>query len=74
MTDDRLTQATGVAIELLRGASQIEDVAEAVLERLAHAARGQRTGSWIRKHEHCDQSRAGMGSDPKDTRLIGKRA
>ena len=41
MIGDRLTQlaqATGVAIEFLRGASQLEDVAQGVLERLANAA------------------------------------
>jgi two-component system cell cycle sensor histidine kinase/response regulator CckA len=53
MTDDqaasnaRLAQATGIAIELLRGASQLEDVAEAVLERLAHAARCEWAAYWV---------------------------
>jgi GAF domain-containing protein len=53
MTDDqpastaRLAQATGIAIELLRGASQLEDVAEAVLERLAHAARCEWATYWV---------------------------
>ena len=53
MTDDqaasgaRLAQATGIAIELLRGSSQLEDVAEAVLERLAHAARCAWAAYWV---------------------------
>jgi len=53
MTDDqlaskaRLAQATGIAIELLRGASQLEDVAEAVLERLARAARCEWAAYWV---------------------------
>jgi hypothetical protein len=53
MTDDqpaskaRLAQATGIAIELLRGASQLEDVAEAVLERLANAARCTWAAYWV---------------------------
>jgi GAF domain-containing protein len=53
MTDEqpaskaRLAQATGIAIELLRGASQLEDVAEAVLERLAHAARCAWAAYWV---------------------------
>ncbi len=47
MTDDKLTQATGIAIELLRGASQLEDVAEAVLERLARAARCAWAAYWV---------------------------
>src|SRR5258708_4753298 len=40
------TQATGTAIELLRGASQLEDVAQAVLERLAKAARCEWAAYW----------------------------
>jgi GAF domain-containing protein len=53
MTDDqlaskaRLAQATGIAIELLRGASQLEDVAEAVLERLARAAGCEWAAYWV---------------------------
>jgi len=53
MTDDqpaskaRLAQATGIAIELLRGASQLEDVAEAVLERLAQAAGCEWAAYWV---------------------------
>jgi len=43
----RLAQATGIAIELLRGASQLEDVAEAVLERLAHAASCEWAAYWV---------------------------
>jgi GAF domain-containing protein len=46
---DRLTQlaqATGAAIELLRCASQLEDVAQAVLERLAQAARCEWAAYW----------------------------
>jgi len=46
--DDRLTQwtqATRTAIELLR-ASQLEDVAEAVLEQLAQAARCEWAAYW----------------------------
>ncbi len=50
MIGDRLTQlsqATGVAIELLRGASQLEDVAQAVLERLAQAAHCDWATYWV---------------------------
>jgi hypothetical protein len=47
MTDDRLMQATGIAIQLLRGASQLEDVAEVVLKRLAHAARCDWAAYWV---------------------------
>lgn len=46
---DRQTQwtlATATAIELLRGASQLEDVAQAVLERLAQAARCEWAAYW----------------------------
>ena len=49
MTDDQLTQwaqATGNVIELLRGASHLEDVAQAVLERLAQAARCEWATYW----------------------------
>ena len=49
MIGDRLTQlaqATGIAIELLRGASQLEDVAQAVLERLAKAAGCEWAAYW----------------------------
>jgi hypothetical protein len=46
MTGDRLTQATGIAIELLRGASQLEDVAQPVLERLAQAAGCEWAAYW----------------------------
>ena len=42
----QLAQATGIAIELLRGASQLEDVAQAVLERLAQAARCEWATYW----------------------------
>jgi GAF domain-containing protein len=45
----RLTQwaqATGTAIELLRGASHLEDVARAVLERLAQAAGCEWAAYW----------------------------
>jgi len=50
MTGDQLTQlaqATGTAIELLRGASHLEDVAQAVLERLAQAARCEWAAYWV---------------------------
>jgi hypothetical protein len=49
MIGDRLTQlaeATGVAIELLRGAPHLEGVAQAVLERLAQAARCEWAAYW----------------------------
>jgi GAF domain-containing protein len=39
-------QATGTAIELLRGASHLEDVAQAVLERLAQAAGCEWAAYW----------------------------
>lgn len=42
----QLEQATGSAIELLRGASQLEEVAQAVLERLAQAARCEWAAYW----------------------------
>jgi len=42
----QLAQATGIAIELLRGASQLEDVAQAVLERLANAAGCEWAAYW----------------------------
>jgi len=40
-------QATGTAIELLRGASHLEDVAQAVLERLANAAGCEWAAYWV---------------------------
>jgi hypothetical protein len=42
----QLAQATGIAIELLRGASQLEDVAQAVLGRLANAAGCEWAAYW----------------------------
>jgi hypothetical protein len=49
MIGDRLTQlaqATGIAIQLLRGAFQFEDVAQAVLERLANVAGCEWAAYW----------------------------
>lgn len=49
MIGDRLThleQATGIAIELLRSASQLEEVVQAVLERFAQAVRCEWAAYW----------------------------
>jgi hypothetical protein len=46
VTGDQLAQATRTAIELLRGASSLEDVAPAVLERLARGTHCQWAAYW----------------------------